>query len=509
MRVTPGIRSAALLGALPCMILLCAGRQARADVKLGQPFSSHMVLQREMSVPVWGTAAPGESVTVAFRGQSKSAAAGADGKWKVSLDATAAGGPFDMSVKGRNTLLLNDVMVGEVWIGGGQSNMEAILSFFAGPNLDTVKSANYPNLRLMTFAGSKQWAACTPASASGFSCTGFYYGRDLHLALNVPVGMLVSAIGGTDIERWLDPASIAADPLIAKDTAAGTLYDKYIAPLAPFACRGIVWYQGENNASDPYAAHPQWSAPHYRGRFQALIQGWRKAWGRGEELPFHFVQLANYMAAQTAPGENSAWAQIREGQRLGLSQPNTEMAVAIDIGEAGNVHPKDKWDVGRRLTLIAMAKQYGSSGLVYSGPAYQSMTVQGSTAKLAFRYAQGLAARSGKLSGFEVAGADGKWQFADASVHGDSVWASNASVAAPVKVRYGWANNPNCNLVNGAGLPASPFQTEGPQLPTPLASPRKASEAKGNRTLRYPPADASGRALKARSGRRPTPAYPR
>jgi sialate O-acetylesterase len=439
---------------------------AHSDVSLAAPFSDHMVLQRNQSDPIWGKASAGEGVTVTFRDKSASATTGADGKWMVRMDPGAEGGPFTLTIQGKNKLTVSDVLVGEVWLGGGQSNMEAITSFFAGPNLDTAKTADYPNLRFMTFAGSQKWAACTPSTALGFSATGFYFGRDLQQALKIPVGIVISAVGGTDIERWMDPASIAADPLLATDAAAGDLFQSWIAPLAPFAIKGAVWYQGENNSTFSYPAHPNWTASYYRDRFQSLIKGWRKTWGQGD-FPLHIVQLANYMALQSAPGENSAWAQVREAQRLGLTQPNTELAVAIDIGDANDVHPKNKWELGRRLLLIAMAKQYGAQDQVYSGPMYQSMKIQGATVRMVFRYAIGMAAKGGqKLSGFEVAGTDGKWSFADASIHGDTVVASASAVPAPLKVRYAWANNPLGNLVNGAGLPASPFQTEGPQLPT-------------------------------------------
>jgi sialate O-acetylesterase len=474
----------------------------QANVSLASPFSDHMVLQRGMAVPVWGTAANGELVTVTFRSQTKTFTTGTDGKWMVRLDPTIEGGPFSLVVKGTNTLTVSDVLVGEVWVGGGQSNMEAVTSFFAGPNLDTVKTANYPNLRLMSFAKTKQWQACTPTVALNFSTTGFYFGRDLHKALNVPVGIVINAIGGADIESWLDPASVSADPLLASDTSAGNLYRQWVVPLAPFAIHGVIWYQGENNATFSYSAHPTRTATYYGPRFKSLIPGWRAAWGQGD-FPFYFAQLANDYAVQTAPGANSALATIREAQRLGLSVTNTEMVVTIDIGDATNVHPKDKWDVGNRLLLPALAHLYGQPDLVYSGPMYKSMMIQGSNVRLIFRYATGLAAKGAqKLSGFEVAGSDNRWSFADAVIHGDTVIVGASAVSSPTQVRYAWADNPVCNLINGAGLPASPFQTSGSQLPVSIAS--KAMSAgkvshpvQGNGLI----SDALGRTLiKARQG---------
>jgi sialate O-acetylesterase len=446
-------------------------RPATANVTLASPLSNHMVLQRQAGVPVWGTASIGERVTVTFRGQTKTFTTGNDGKWMVRLDPMSEGGPFSLVVQGANTVTVTDVLVGEVWVGGGQSNMEAIISFFAGPNLDTVKTANYPNLRLMSFAKTKQWQACTPDVALNFSATGFYFGRDLFNALNVPVGIIINAIGGTDIESWLDPASVAADPLLASDTSAGNLYRTWAVPLAPFAIRGVIWYQGENNATFSYPAHPTRTANYYAARFKSLIPGWRALWGQGD-FPFYFAQLANDYALQTTPGATSALATVREGQRLALSVPNTAMAVTIDIGDANNIHPKDKWDVGWRLLLPALANLYGQPNIVFSGPMYSSMTILGSTARLVFRYANGLAARgNGAVTGFEVAGADNRWSFANATIRGDTVVVSATSVPSPTQVRYAWADNPPCNLINTAGLPASPFQTNGPQVPT-IATPQ-------------------------------------
>jgi len=468
------------MGPKVIVLILCMvfGVPVHANVSLASPFSDHMVLQRGMAVPVWGTATNGETVTVTFRGQTKTFVTGSDGKWLIRLDSTSEGGPFSLVAKGANTITVSDVMVGEVWVGGGQSNMEAVTSFFAGPNLDTVQTANYPNLRLMSFAKTKQWQACTPTVALNFSATGFYFGRDLYKALNVPVGIIINAIGGTDIESWLDPASVSADPLLAGDTSAGNLFRQWVVPLAPFALRGVIWYQGENNATFSYPTHPTRTATYYGPRFKFLIPGWRSTWGQGN-FPFYFVQLANDNAAQTAPGANSALATVREAQRLGLSVTNTEMVVTIDIGDATNVHPKDKWDVGNRLLLPALAHLYGQPNLVYSGPLYKSMTIQGANVRLVFLYANELSAKGGqKLSGFEVAGSDNKWSFANAAILGDTVVVSASPVSSPTQVRYAWADNPVCNLINGAGLPASPFQTSGSQLPVSIVS-RAGHVAKG------------------------------
>lgn len=437
-----------------------------ADITLSPPFGEHMVLQRRMTVPVWGTAGAGEAVNVSFRGQARAATAGTDGKWVARLDAGEAGGPFELVVAGRNTVAFKDVLVGEVWLAGGQSNMAWTMKTLAGANLDSAKAADYPNLRLMNFQGGGRWNACTPLTVLDFSGTGYYFGRDLHKALNIPVGIMLSAIGGTDIERWMDPAAIAAEPTLAGDTAAGTLYAKWIAPLAPFSLRGAIWYQGENNARFTDALKPTWVVANYRKRFDGLIRGWRKVWNQGD-FPFYYVQLPNINQLQTSPSGESPWAEMREAQRLSLTTPNTGMAVAIDIGLAEELHPPNKWDIGKRLADMARAKTYGENGVAHAFPMYQAMQVQGKTLRLSFRDAAGLTTRAGaKPAGFAIAGTDNKWAWADAVINKDTVVLSSAAVAVPAKVRYGWGQNPPCNLFNADGLPASPFQTDGPQLPT-------------------------------------------
>ena len=289
-------------------LALASAFPAAADVFLAAPFSDHMVLQRSMAVPVWGKAGSGEEVTVLFRGQTKIATAGTDSLWSVKLDSTSWGGPFELEVrsKGKNTLKLSDVMVGEVWLASGQSNMEFDMNGIAAANLDSAKAADFPNLRLMNYRGSGKWATCTPATALYFSATAYYFGKDLQKALKIPVGIVSSAVSGTEIERWLDPATLAADPLLKNDAATGDLYRQFIAPLAPMAMKGAIWYQGESNANSSNGTHPNWIGTYYRSRFQAMIQGWRKVWGQGD-FAFYYAQIANFMAAQTDPGEVSAW----------------------------------------------------------------------------------------------------------------------------------------------------------------------------------------------------------
>jgi sialate O-acetylesterase len=304
--------------------------------------------------------------------------------------------------------------------------------------------------------------------AKDFSATGYYFGKDLHKALNVPIGLISSAVGGTAVERWLDPVAIAADGGLDKDSTAGNLYDAWIAPVKPYGIRGAIWYQGESNANQ--------TAPFYRARFAALIKGWRRVWNQGD-FPFHFVQLANHMALQTDPGEDSRWADIREAQRLSLSLPNTAMAVAIDVGEANDIHPKNKWDLGKRLALPARHLVYGrAQDSAYSGPLFDTCERKGSLVRIHFDHAHGglVDKGTGGLKGFALAGQDGKWYWAAAAIRKDTVLVSSISVANPLKVRYAWANNPSAApLFNGVGLPASPFQADIPkEVPVALRGPK-------------------------------------
>jgi sialate O-acetylesterase len=446
--------------------LVCAGH-ALANVSVSNAFSNHMVLQRGMAAPIWGKADAGEQVAVTFRGQSKTAATGSDGKWTVAIDPLAAGGPFDLVIKGKNTVTVTDVMVGEVWQCAGQSNMDTRMSYYAN-YADSVRAANLPNLRYYTLRQPGQvtkWQVVTPGTVGDLSALGFFFGKEIQKSQNVPVGLVVTAVGGTFISQWLDPASLAADAVLKSngDTANGNMYDQWVAPVVGFGLRGTVWIQGEQDRTSALA-------PLYRDRFQALIKGWRKAWGQGD-FPFYFLQLANYSTVQTDANENSTSSVIREAQRLALNLPQTAMAVAIDIGDVTELHFPDKRDAGMRLALPAKALLYGQTDLVYSGPMYATKSIEG--AKIHLRFGQlggGLVAKGGgSLKGFAIAGSDGKFVWAEAAIHGDTITVSSAQVTQPTQVRYDWGGNPTGNLYNAEGLPASPFQTEGPQLTVGLA----------------------------------------
>jgi sialate O-acetylesterase len=648
-------------------LLLCLSllpEAAQATVRLPALVGSHMVLQRDKPVPVWGWAAPGEKVRVTFRNKTYAATApDAAGRWQATLPATPAGGPYTLTVKGQNTLELEDVLVGDVWLAAGQSNME--MQVKAGPlgyfqpiaNADQeIAAANFPKLRCLTVAQAmayhpapdittKQgWQVCSPATVAEFSAVAYFFGRDLLQRYQVPIGLICSSWGGTSAEAWTSaeglrtlpdfqaraadvaqrttrltdddqafrqrqraalnspqfdqgyppggkpwsaadfdarawpemtlpgywetlpalksydgvvwfqkevdlPAAAAGHPLTLslgrindtdsawfngvrvgstegynKDrrypvpaalvragrnvvtvravdlgsnggiygepatlslSGAGlnvplagawhyqvgldpkdwpvspfpggpqntptVLFNGMVAPLIPFSVKGVIWYQGENNTG---------RAAQYRTLFPALITDWRRHWN-APELPFLFVQLANFQAAAPQPGP-STWAELREAQAGALALPRTGMATAIDIGEADDIHPHNKQDVGHRLALAARHVAYGEKSLAYSGPTYAGMAVRGVEVRLKFANVGGglLAKNASALQGFAVAGADQKFQWATAKIVGNEVVVQSDEVQSPVAVRYDWANNPNGNLYNKDGLPAVPFRTD-------------------------------------------------
>ena len=653
---------------------------AFSAVTAASVFGDNMVLQQQMPVPVWGTAAAGEAVTVTFGRQHVATKADQDGHWRVTLKKLRASAtPAEMTIAGSNTLTFHNVLVGEVWVCSGQSNME----FSVGGTRDArneVAAANYPLLRMFTVGKhpsgvplttcSGSWQVCAPSTVGNFSAAGYFFARELQQALQVPIGMIHTSWGGTPAEtwtsmpglkalpvyheraelfekacaafatkkdqyeterqkllkaqteklnayyaaldardpglkeRWMDPAIDASkwrtvempvfygnNPLgcylgvewyrkdvqippawVGKDlelhvgavdeaddtfvngtkvgrlwfdtpdfwkvprvyrvpaaavtsakvcivvrtlnyvgdiglfgpaaemrlaptgdktapavpltgpwrvkdslafngddrpawslpaapgSSAGepaTLYNGMVNPLVPYAIKGAIWYQGEANAGDPVG---------YRTLFPGLITSWRTAWGEGD-FPFAFVQLANFMAVQKAPVERQSWADLRDAQTRTLALKNTGMACIIDIGEAGNIHPTDKQDVGKRLALAMLDKVYGQK-LVYAGPMYKSLKREGNTLRLRFDFAGGLTvkqtpnAKADQLYGFAIAGADHVFHAAKARIDRETVVVWSDKVKTPLAVRYGWANNPVCNLYNAANLPAVPFQTD-------------------------------------------------
>jgi sialate O-acetylesterase len=429
-----------------------------------------MVLQQGKPVTIWGTADDGEAVTVSFAGQEKKATA-KDGRWQVVLDPlTASATPATLTVAGpANTVTYGDVLVGEVWLASGQSNMQWSVKGSKDPEA-TIAGATDPLIRLITVprkgAAEPQadidasWVVLSPETVGDFSAVAYFFGRDLRAALNVPVGLVSTNYGGTPAEAWTNRPDLEAVPALEsylkitnrKDSNPAHLYNAMIAPLVPLAVRGAIWYQGESNAGQPEL---------YRTLFPTMITSWRKAFGQGD-FPFLFVQLAPFMK-KTADPVQEGWAALREAQLMTLTaSPSTGMAVITDVGEEDDIHPKAKQPVGARLALAALKIAYGRN-IVHSGPIFKNLSIDGDKAVLHFDHVGGgLVAKDGPLTGFAIAGPDGKFVKADATIAGDTVVVTSPEVKAPKAVRYGWANFPVVNLWNKDGLPASPFRTDTP-----------------------------------------------
>ncbi|HTK75446.1 MAG TPA: sialate O-acetylesterase [Gemmataceae bacterium] len=511
-------RSSLLIAAL---MAFATSPAARADVKPHPLFSDHMVLQRDVPIPVWGTAEPGEQVGVSIKGSGQSSAspsvsANADGTWKVQLSKLPAGGPYELTIKGKNTVTIKDVLIGEVWICSGQSNMEWQLrnSF---ESAKAIEAANHPMLRLFTVrktaAGSPQttvpvntdqrvgqWQECTSETVPGFSAVAYYFGRDLQKALGVPVGLIHTSWGGTPAQAWTSKEALNAvtdlkyypekaqpqyeydvaryefgqaqhkmnvakakldgqpepkappqlrvrpQPPDRNPNAPSSLYNAMIAPLLNYPIKGAIWYQGESNAG---------KAHEYRTLFATMIKDWRDRWHLGD-FPFLCVQLAPFDRVQ-----GNTWPELREAQLLATQTlPNVGMAVITDVGERADIHPKKKEPVGARLALLARKIAYGEK-ITAMGPVYKSMKTEGNRAVLSFdNVGIGLEARDGKLTGFEIAGADKQFHPAEAEIRGETVVVYSDKVESPVAVRYGWQNYPQVNLWNKDGLPATPFRTD-------------------------------------------------
>ena len=476
---------------------------ACGEVTLPSMFADHMVIQRNAPVHIWGNAAPGEVVTVRFRNETRSTTADELGRWQVSLPPGGAGGPFDLQIEAANSIRISDVLVGDVWVASGQSNIEFGLRD-ASNATEELRDAHHPDIRLFKVEKNSSdyaledvhattWAACTAESAADFSAVAYFFALEIQQDQKVPIGIIESDWGGTPAEAWTSMRALSADTSLMPVFAAwsqhtdnestalldrareqkeinaaraegnpepqfpwhaelrslkpGGLYNAMIAPLTPFAIRGVIWYQGESNTDSI-------TAPHYADLFQTMIRDWRRGWAEGD-FPFLFVQIANFL---TSP--DSLWPTVRDAQRQALSLRQTAMAVTIDIGDPDKIHPTNKKDVGRRLALAARAIAYAEQ-IEYSGPLYRQAVREGASLRILFDHAgSGLVSKGGELLGFEVAGSDRKFMPAKARIEGSSVIASSDGVSAPVYVRYAWANSPQCNLYNADGLPASPFESQ-------------------------------------------------
>jgi len=511
-----------LVSCLACISVL----SAKADLILAPIFSDHAVVQRDKPINVWGTATPGNHVVVKFHSQEAAALVSSDGKWILALPALPASTQgADLIVSEitsketvDNSITLHDILIGEVWLCSGQSNMEFTVYVPKSTNfkLDNVAhevaSSNYPLIRQLLVTRSIQdspqqstpasWSICNPDNVGHFTAVGYFFARDIFERLHVPVGIINSTWGGTQIESWISPNSLQTTPLVeiinkrfieAKTSypdrlaayqlkleawnkaleatkpkyrigyikknpqpkppykpfeIPSGLYNGMINPLVPYSIRGFLWYQGESNAL---------RASEYHSLFSSLINGWRTHFAQGD-LPFFWVQLANYKSP--ADPTDLTWAFLREAQTQTLSITNTGQAITIDIGNPNNIHPGNKQEVGRRLALLAKNRVYGIS-VDDTGPTYKSISVEGSSIRVSFSaHDAGLTAGGKPLQAFEIAGQDHVFIPAQAVISGETIVVHSAKVTNPVAVRYGWHNAPEANLYNGYGLPAVPFRSD-------------------------------------------------
>jgi sialate O-acetylesterase len=516
--------------ALACLLAVTASA-SRGDVRLPRIFTADMVLQRDQPIRVWGWAEPGEDVRVSLADNEATTKADATGQWDAELPARAAGRGLELVVAGRNTIRLGNVAIGDVWLCGGQSNMEWTMA--QSDAAADIAAANLPDIRRIKFhhvqsaapaddaPAATPWQVCSPATAGGFTAVGLFFAREVQAATGVPIGLLDDNWGGTPIEPWIPPTGMELVPDLAGAVTArrqaieahrsgftahldaldrwlrtaratvaagepletlpaapappahpaaggwGAMSNAMIHPLARFPIKGFLWYQGESNGGE---------GDSYRHKMQALVGGWRNAWGR-EDLPFYFVQLASFQNPTDDPAGGDGWARLREAQRHSLAMPRTGMAVIIDtvpLDARGDIHPGNKFDVGARLARWALHHDYGKTDVVPSGPLFKSVAFEEGKARITFDHVGGglMVGRkegrapavdqpAGTLRRFAIAGEDKKWHWAEAAIDGDTVVVASPAVLKPAAVRYAFSMNPDgANLYNRAGLPASPFRTD-------------------------------------------------
>ncbi len=475
-----------LLSVLAVVTTIAAQPSARADVSLNNMFGDQMVLQQGIANRIWGRADAGERVTVSIGGQSHETTAGPDGNWELRLDPiTEYGGPHTLTVKGKNEVSFSDVLIGEVWICSGQSNMQWSVSQADDADLEKA-AAKFPEIRLLSVpqVGTQEpqwnfngkWTVCSPQTVGDFSAVGYFFGRQLHQTLGVPVGLIDNAWGGSAADAWVKREKIAAHPTLKAiherwtkfeaekpddgqmkgNGRPGNIHAGVLTPSIGYGIRGVIWYQGESNAG---------RAHQYRTLFPFMIASWREEWNQADnpDFPFYWVQLADFRAEKPEPGE-SDWAELREAQTMTMDAlPNTGQAVIIDIGEGKDIHPKNKQDVAKRLARLALAETYKQPGIVARSPRYQSLEKEGGKLVLSFSDVAGgwRPFDVAEPRGFTIAGADKRFVPARATIRKDGrieVWSD--AVAEPVAVRYAWADNPVCNMYSTAGLPLTPFRTD-------------------------------------------------
>ncbi|MGB0761289.1 MAG: sialate O-acetylesterase [Rubripirellula sp.] len=513
---------------LPILTLVLCCNTAFAQLEVPTVFSDHMVLQRNQAIKVWGWSKPDDKITCTLAHQTSEAKASAAGKWSVQIDKLPAGGPHELKIRtSKESITINDIYIGEVWLCSGQSNMAMKVGGVLGAEKE-ISTANHPAIRMFTESSSHAtepqdrckgtWQVCSPETVSSFSATAYFFGLKLQQELDVPVGLVNSSVGGTAIEAWtsmpaqrsnealqpmlLDFASLekgfdaeAANERYQKSLARweklkaenantknrdqrkrlprrpsvpsrpsadknypSNLFNGKINPLIGYGIRGAIWYQGERNSNGKFSGL-------YDKQLKTLINDWRERWGT-PELPFAWVQLPNFRALQTKPSEPSGWVNVREGMLRALSIPNTGMAITVDVGDAKNIHPKNKQAVGVRLARWALVDVYNQGkksdgGNVAMGPLLKSAKQTGDGIDLLFsQVGTGLKSTKGPLQGFAVAGKDRVFHWAEAKASGNKVSVTSKQVPEPVAVRYSWASNPIGNLTNSVNLPASPFRTD-------------------------------------------------
>ncbi|MFA5292351.1 MAG: sialate O-acetylesterase [Phycisphaerae bacterium] len=496
-------------------VLILLASTVCAAITLPSIISDNMVLQADSTAPIWGKAEPNSKITIACSWNKAAVTVESDeqGKWIAKLKTPEKGENCTITITcGKDSITISNILIGQVWLCSGQSNMEFLTKQSINADKELAE-AKFPNIRLfnVTRTTSKeplddcngQWVECSPETAAEFSAVGYFFGKELYKKLKTPIGLINTSFGGSPAQAWTNKEILSKDNRlntylendanneahkeiylkqyaetlnqwkkdVARAVAEGkpaarkpsppvqlkahckcaALYNAMIHPLIPFAIKGVIWYQGESNVDDAVA---------YRKLFPAMITNWRDEWKQGD-FPFYFVQIAAYGQTDLTTPPDSKWAMLREAQTMTLSLTSTGMAVAMDIGEAKNIHPKNKQDVGKRLALWALAKDYGFKDIVYSGPLYKSMKIEGNKVRASFEYADsGLMAKGDSIKGFAIAGADRKFVWANAKIDGNTVLVWSEQIKNPAAVRYGWANWIDCNLYNKEFLPASPFRTD-------------------------------------------------
>jgi len=458
-----------------------------AEVILPKILGHNMVLQRDKKVAIWGTAAPAEKITVSFAGQNKTTVADKSGNWSVKLNPMQASfTPREMTIKGTNTIVLKNILVGEVWLCSGQSNMEFAMRKYSKfetmtkgnkPPEDDLNTANNTHIRIFLDRRKYMdpspehlgWDAAIGKPLVDFSAVGYYFAKDLYTKLHVPIGMISAAVPGSRIEPWIQASKLEIEPklkngkildkLKTDDGDTGKFYNTMIQPLIPFTLKGMLWYQGESNCFLNENIR-------YAYKFKTLIESWRNDW-KDKKMPFYFVQIApyNYSASKDRPITAENLPEFWEAQKLALHLKNTNTISITDLVDStADLHPINKWEVGRRLSLLAANKAYGQTNVVWSGPTYQKMKITNNSIEITFsNTGSGLASRDGKpLTWFSIAGAEGKFVPAKTEIKDNKIIVSASQIKPPYAVRFGWNEATQSNFINKEGLPAVPFRSDNP-----------------------------------------------